>query len=194
MNNFWNNAAKWGLLIGIIMGSSRILEYGLMLSGEVRNFALLTIEWVVVAVLYVILLYQVAKNRAVQIYDTVGFSFGQSLNYAMIVSMFASVIVAAMTYVYINSVVGGYSIFIRAFTESAIKVLSETGVEGGIMDMYTDTLTRIDSEGVVEPTIFTTLLSTLSTYILAGIAAGAAVSLVVKSKIKKIFNSGQNEQ
>lgn len=192
-SNFWNDAAKWGLRIGVIMGASRIVEYGLMLSGEAQNFALLTIEWVVVAVVFGVLLYQAVRVRAIQIYDTIGFSFGHSLNYALIISMFASVVVAAMTYIYINSVVGGYEIYLDSFMASVIKVLDEAQADGTMMDFYKNAFAQLQSEDVVEPSIFNTLLSTLSTYILAGTAVGVIVSMIVKRKIKKIFSDEQSD-
>ncbi|MFI3282721.1 MAG: DUF4199 domain-containing protein [Rikenellaceae bacterium] len=188
---FWNDAAKWGLLIGIIMGASRILEYGMMLTGSVSNYALLTFEYVIVAVVYGVLLYQAVRCRAVEIYEKEGFLFGRSVNYALIVSIFASVVVAAISYVYINSVVGGYDIYLERLVASVTKVMDEVEVDASIKSMYAESFNTLQSTQREVPSIFDTLISAMSMYIIAGTAVGVVVSLFVKRYIKKNFDNEQ---
>ncbi len=189
--NFWNNVAKRELTIGIIMGASRILEYGLMLSGDMKLFALLSLEWIVVAVLFSVMLYRVVKCRAEEIYESAGISFSHMLNYAMIISVFASVIVAAMSYVYINSVAGGYENYISNMVASAVKVMDEAQIENSIMTMYRESFAALQSGDMQTPTIVDTFLSAMSTYILAGVAVGAVASLVIKRKLQKNHSNEQ---
>ncbi|MFR9603376.1 MAG: DUF4199 domain-containing protein [Rikenellaceae bacterium] len=188
IKSFFNEAAKWGLILGVMMGVSRVFEYRLMLSGSVTQYSLLTIEWVVVAVIYALLLYRAVKSRAVAIYPSVGFSFGRSVNYAVVISMFAAVIVSLASFTYINSVVGGYDLYIGQLVTSVTSVIEEAKVESAVMDMYAETFAELKNTEVATPTIFDTLLSTLSMYILAGTFFGVIVSFFVKRYIKKSFN------
>lgn len=195
MNNkdFWNDVAKWGALIGVIMGSSRVLEYGMMLSADITTYALLTLEYVVVAVLYGVLLYRATLTRVVTTYDKLGFSFGRALNYAMLISIFASVIVAAMSYVYINSFVGSYAIYLDRLIESITSVMNEAQMDRSMVEMYLNALDDVQSAEQVEPTIFTTFMSSISTYIMAGVGVGAIVSLLVKRYVKKNLSNKEEQ-
>ncbi len=188
--NYWNNIAKWGLLIGIVMGSSRIVEYGLILSGEVSMYALLTVEWVVMAALFVALMYRVVLGRAMELSQESAYTFGHGLNYAMIVSVFASVVVAAMSYIYINSFAGGYITYIQSMLESLSKVLNETQINSEVAQMYRETIETMQTSELTEPSMFDIFLSTLSSYILVGTTVGVGVSLIVKRRIKKISQDG----
>ncbi len=193
MNNkdFWNDVAKWGVLIGVIMGSSRVLEYGMMLSGDVKIYAMLTFEYAIVAVVYGVLLYHATRNRVVETYDTLGYSFGRTLNYAMLVSIFASVVVAAMSYVYINSAMGGFNAYMDRLIVSITAVMGEAQMDNSTVEMYLDALEGVQSGDRVEPTIFSTLMSSISSYIMAGAGVGVIVALLVKRYIKK--NLSDNE-
>ncbi len=195
MNNkdFWNDVAKWGVLIGVIMGSSRVLEYGMMLSADMTTYALLTLEYVVVAVLYGVLLYRATLTRVVTTYDKLGFSFGRTLNYAMLISIFASVIVAAMSYVYINSFVGSYTIYLDRLIGSITSVMNEAQMDRSIVEMYLNALDDVQSAEQAEPTIFTTFMSSISTYIMAGAGVGAIVSLLVKRYVKKNLSNKEEQ-
>ncbi len=187
--SFFNEAAKWGLILGLLMGVSRVFECRLMLSGSISQFALLTFEWVVVGVIYGVLLYRAARTRAVEIFEASGFSFMRSVNYAVVISMFASVIVSLASFAYINSVVGGYDIYIDQLLASVTKVIGESNVDGGVMDMYAETFEELKSTDVAIPTIFDAVLSTLSMYILLGTFFGVIVSFFVKRHIKKNFEN-----
>lgn len=164
-----------------------------MLSGDMKLFALLSLEWIVVAVLFSTLLYRVVRCRAEEIYNEVGFSFSHSLNYAMIISIFASVIVAAMSYVYINSFAGGYENYISEMVASAVKVMDEAQVENSIMTMYRESFDALQSGDVKVPTILDTLMSTMSTYILSGAIVGAVVSFITKRKLQKTHGDEQQQ-
>ncbi len=189
---YWNNVAKWGLLIGIIMGSSRIVEYGLILSADVSKYALLTVEWVVMAALFVVLMYRVVLSRAAELEQgETEFTFGHGLNYAMIVAVFASVVVAAMSYIYINSFAGGYIEYMQSMLESLTQVLNQTQINSEVADMYRESIATMQTSELSEPSMFDIFLSTLSSYILVGTTVGVGVSWIVKRRIKK---NAQNEQ
>ncbi len=187
--NFWNEAAKWGLFIGVVMGVSKMLEYSLMLSGSVTKFSLLTVEWVVVAVAFVVMLYRAVRSRAVEVYDVLGFSFGRCVNYALIISMFASVIVSVLSHIYVNSVVGGYDVYIKELVTSVTTVMNEAQVDSAVMNTYAQTFEDLKNSPVAIPSIFDTFLSTLSIYILAGTSVGLIVSFFVKHYVKKQFGN-----
>ena len=50
--NFWNDAAKCGAIIGAILAVSMVLETMMTLSGSMKYYALMTVEWIGVVVLH----------------------------------------------------------------------------------------------------------------------------------------------
>ncbi len=188
--DFWNNVAKHGLLIGVIMGSSRIVEYGLMLSANVSMYALLTVEWMLVALLFGVLMYRAVWCRTQAIYDEVGFSFSRSLNYAMMVAVFASFIVSAMSFVYINSYIGGYDIYLIRLISSLTSVIEQAQIENTVTEIYGESLKVIESGEASIPSLFDTILSTLSIYILAGASVGVIIAFIIKRSIKTREQNG----
>ncbi|MFI3293763.1 MAG: DUF4199 domain-containing protein [Rikenellaceae bacterium] len=191
--NFWNDVAKWGVLIGIIMGSSRILEYGMMLSGDMTTYALLTFEYVIVGLVYGVLLYYVTRSRAVEVYESMGFSFGRTLNYAMLISIFAAVVVAAMSYVYINSVMGGFNAYMDQLVVSITAVMDDAQMDNSTVEMYLKALEDLQSAERTEPSIFSTLMSSISSYVIAGAGVGTIVALVIKRYIKKNLSNDEQQ-
>ncbi len=191
--NFWNDVAKWGVLIGIVMGSSRVLEYSMMLSADVSIYALLTFEYAIVAAVYAVLLYYATRRRAVEVYDAVGFSFGRTLNYSMLISIFAAVVVAAMSYVYINSAMGGYNAYMDRLIVSITAVMNESQMDNSTVEFYLGALNDVQGAERMEPTIFTTLMSSISTYIMAGAGVGVVVAFLVKRYIQKSIVAKKEE-
>ena len=62
--NFWNDAAKCGAIIGAILAVSMVLETMMTLSGSMKYYALMTVEWIGVVVLHYYLLHRFTRNRS----------------------------------------------------------------------------------------------------------------------------------
>ena len=98
--NFWNDAAKCGAIIGAILAVSMILETMMTLSGSMKYYALMTVEWIGVVVLHYYLLHRFTRNRSKLYSAEEGFSFGQGYLFVLAVSAFAGVIVGGVQYIY----------------------------------------------------------------------------------------------
>ncbi len=187
---FWNDAAKWGLLIGIIMGSSRLLEYSFSMSGDVSRFTLYTFEWIVVAITYSVLLLRAVENRARIVYKKIGFSIGYCVNYTMVISAFASIIVTALSHIYIESIVGGYMVYVEKFISSVNSVFEQMEIDSSIAELYTTAFNEMKNSDNV-PSLLDMFISNLSTYILSGVVVGFLVSLIAKRRINKSIKDGE---
>ena len=96
--NFWNDAAKCGAIIGAILAVSMILETMMTLSGSMKYYALMTVEWIGVVVLHYYLLHRFTRNRSKLYSAEEGFSFGQGyLHLIMGYSNYTSRLVEALT-------------------------------------------------------------------------------------------------
>ncbi len=58
--NFWNDVAKYGALLGILMGASKVLEQSMLLTGNVTYIALMGLEWILFAVIFCLILIRAA--------------------------------------------------------------------------------------------------------------------------------------
>ncbi|MFR9641439.1 MAG: DUF4199 domain-containing protein [Rikenellaceae bacterium] len=191
----WNNAAKWGLIVGICMSCSKIIEHLLLLSGEVNKFALLSVEVLVSAALFCSLIYQALK-RGVPMLSLEGkYMYGQGVNYAILISVFAATIVTLSSYIYIDAVVGGYEAYVIASVNSMKSVMSDSSVSRDFLSTYDSRFDELITSAKNKPSIFALLFSHISTYVFTGGLAGLILSWRVSTKVKQTGEiNGNNEQ
>ncbi len=164
-----NSATKWGLILGVLMSASRIVETNILISGSVSEFMFLTIEWFAAIVVYLLILYRANVQRAATRDAEVGYSFRDTLNYSILISIFASFIVAVSSHIYIVNFVGGYAEFADATTTSLNAVIAEAGVDvesnAALLEQSAKATEDIVSN---PPTIFSAVFSGVANYIVAG--------------------------
>ena len=124
--NFWNDAAKCGAIIGAILAVSMVLETMMTLSGSMKYYALMTVEWIGVVVLHYYLLHRFTRNRSKLYSAEEGFSFGQGYLFVLAVSAFAGVIVGGVQYIYLHLIMG-YS----NYTSRLVEALTDMMALGG---------------------------------------------------------------
>jgi len=103
---FWNEAAKWGVIVGLLLSVSFVVENLITVSGKMWLYYLMMLEWIGVVVLHFWLLLRFAQNRSRLYGAAVGFTFGQGYGAVMTVSAFAGVIVGVVQEVYLHLIVG----------------------------------------------------------------------------------------
>ena len=129
--NFWNDAAKCGAIIGAILAVSMVLETMMTLSGSMKYYALMTVEWIGVVVLHYYLLHRFTRNRSKLYSAEEGFSFGQGYLFVLAVSAFAGVIVGGVQYIYLHLIMG-YSNYTSRLVEALTDMMALGG--GGVGD------------------------------------------------------------
>ncbi len=192
--DYFNSAAKWGLILGVVLSVSRVYESGVMISGDMMKFVALTFEWIAVLAAYIYVIYKANKQRAVEADPTVGYPFRGALNYSILISAFAGIIVGIVSHIYVVNVIGGYDVYALKSIDSIVAVLNEANVEDNIVEMYNAGLDSIKGIGENPPSIFSTVLSIVANYIISGFLIGLIVGFFTKrAPITIEQNSKSNE-
>ena len=123
---FWNEAAKWGVIVGLLLSVSFVVENLITVSGKMWLYYLMMLEWIAVVVLHFWLLLRFAQNRSRLYGAAVGFTFGQGYGAVMTVSAFAGVIVGVVQAVYLHLIVG-YSNHIERIIAAVTELVSKSG-------------------------------------------------------------------
>ncbi|MDE5962879.1 MAG: DUF4199 domain-containing protein [Alistipes sp.] len=123
---FWNEAAKWGVIVGVLLSVSFVLENLMTVSGRMGLYYLMMLEWIGVVVLHFWLLLRFVQSRS-SLYGAVdGFSFGQGYGCVMAVSAFAGVIVGVVQAVYLHLIIG-YQNYIERTITAMTDLISKSG-------------------------------------------------------------------
>lgn len=189
-NNFWNDTAKCGALLGAVLSVSFILENWMTLSGRMAMYALMTVEWIAVVVLHYYLLHRFTRSRS-QLYTAEeGFSFGQAYGFLMVVSAFAGILVGVVQYIYLHLVLG-YANYTERMVQAVTDMLSMGGnvsasYEGMIMPM----LEQIQSAPA--PSVIATVWGGMFTSLLFGAVFGLIIAGVL-SRAPRPFDTLQSD-
>ncbi len=177
-----NSVAKWGLLLGLTMTLSRIVEAKFIVSGSMSSYTFLTFEWIFAAAIYVVVLYRANKMRAQSLAAEVGYRFSQSLNYTILIAIFAAVIVGIGYHIYIVNFVGGYDVYLEKSLDSISKILAESDISSEAFAILDQSRESVEVVRENPPTIISTILSVVSTYIISGFIVGLGVAALTKRK------------
>lgn len=129
-NNFWNEAAKCGAVIGLILAVSSVLENNVFFTSGTGFLYLMLLEFFVVAAVHYYLLHRYTRRRS-QLYTAdEGFSFGQGYGFLLAVSGFAGIIVGVVQAVYLHLIVG-YANYIDHYVSWMTGLFSRMGGEIG---------------------------------------------------------------
>ena len=123
---FWNEAAKWGVIVGGLLSASFVLENLITVSGKIWLYSLMMFEWIGVVVLHFWLLLRFVQNRSRSYGIADGFTFGQGYGCVMAVSAFAGVIVGVVQAVYLHLIIG-YQNYIERTIEAMTDLISKSG-------------------------------------------------------------------
>ena len=166
-----------------------MIHYG----GNLSWMILTLLEWVVVAVVYVILLNSFTRGYArKQLATQKGFqhfSYGNGLSYAILISMLAGIIVAIGGYIFLHAVIG-YDNFVDGNIALIQNTFNEAKVE------ITPEIQKMIAEMKVAPapSIIETLIASVWSYLLSGAIVGAIVAIFTRRKLQIINNNEQEQQ
>lgn len=190
-NEYWNDIASKGAIVGVLMLVSHIFEQWSILHLSLGGMALVGLEMLAVTVIYIWLLYRFAKQASARFGDdTLGFSYAQGLLYVIYVAVFAGVIVGFGGYLYQHYIVG-YENYTEQLVENMQQMLRDTGGSSSIMSMYDNMFAALLDQP--EPGIFSTILSTICNYGFWGLLVGLFIAAGVKRE-PKLFDNNQSEE
>ncbi|MFI3280479.1 MAG: DUF4199 domain-containing protein [Rikenellaceae bacterium] len=177
--SFWNEAAKYGLMLGVVMGASKIFEQSLVINGALEYAGWMLLEWFLFATLFFAILYRATKRRADSMDPALGYSFGQGVNYMMLLSILAAIPVSCLYYVYINSIVG-YDNYIEGLISVMVAAAESRPIDATSANMVELLIDQVRSQPQVS--IFSTLFSTVIQYAFAGLLAGLILAGFISRK------------
>ncbi len=93
---FWNEAAKCGAVLGVLLAVSFVLENLMTTSGRMGLYYLMILEWVAVVGLHFWLLLRFTRKCSAAYSAEAGFTFGQGYGCVLAASVFAGVIVGVV--------------------------------------------------------------------------------------------------
>ncbi len=185
--NFWNDVAKYGALLGILMASSKILEQTMILSGNLTYMMLIALEWLLFAVIFCLLLVRATKDRAGKVDPKLGFSYGQGISYMILVSVFAAIPVTLLFYIYLNSIIG-YDNYVARTIQSATQLIEpyKNMLDKSNLAQIEENLKAIKEQPKLS--IFQMLYGTICSYAFVGGIVGVLFAGLAKRK-PQIFDN-----
>lgn len=177
VENFWNDACKYGAIIGAVMSLGLVVQQSAMLSGRVVMMGLM---WLLCAVVYVFLLCRFLRRRRERYDAETGFPFAHGFSFVVVMILLSALIKGVVLYFY-RSVAVGYDDYV----EKLIAMMNGSVSRGGglpasMAGMYADMIRQIQE--LPEPSILATVwgavvdnlfVGTVLALILAGIFARA---------------------
>ncbi len=170
---FWNDVAKYGLLLGIAMGASKIFEQALFINGGISYVGWVVLEWILFAIFFMVFLYKITLRQANASDPAVGYSFFKSSNYMVLVSIFAAVPVTCIYYIYVNSILG-YDNYVDGLITVLVNTVETYPVDSDTAASVDLVINQLRSQA--QPSIFEVLFNTICQYTFAGLLAGLVMS------------------
>lgn len=183
--NFWNDAAKYGAVIGLLLALSMLFETYAVLSGSTALIGLMVPEFIVVVVLHYVLLHRYTKRYGASFPVEEGFPYSKAYSYILLLSAFAGVIVGAVQAVYLHVVIG-YAAYMEQYVAAIQNYLSQSGnVSASMEPMLAQLFDTLESAEA--PSFLQTVWSSLFSSLLFGAFFGLIIAGVL-SRAPKLFD------
>lgn len=189
-NIFWNDVLRYSAILGVGMGLSKIYEtYELFIGGGDGVGALFVLEWFVVMILFVVLLYKFTKRHSQYYNDEQGFSFATGMAFVVTITMLTGVIVGVMEYIFISIV--GYESFVEGYLSLVgyyMNLISESGLElsEDMVNQFVALQEAVRKSSA--PSMLDTLFAALYNYSLIGVVLGLIIAAIVRRGAVKQIN------
>ncbi|MCM1150520.1 MAG: DUF4199 domain-containing protein [Alistipes sp.] len=171
--SFWNEAARCGAYVGLLLAVSSVLEGGMTLSGKLGLYVLMIFEWLAAVALHFYLLYRFARQRSALYSADEGFSFGQGYGYVLAMSVPAGLILGVANYIFVHLVLG-----YDRYVEKIASVVSDFAGMGGGMNAQVMTLLE-QLRNTPEPSLLSTVWGGIWSSLLFGAVFGLIVAGVL---------------
>lgn len=188
-NPFWNDALKYGAILGAIMSLSMMFETYILHYSDVPLVKALTIyvvEWFAVVIVYIWLLVRFTKRYSQNFAPEEGFTFGQGFGFIIVLAFLVAVIVGMMNTIFIS--IAGFDGFIEGY----IGRINEMMLYMGENNLITQSLNE-DVEVLVDtvahstqPSMFESILAAINGYVFSAMLVGAIIALAIRRKPQMI--------
>lgn len=189
-NNFWNDAARHGAILGGILGLSNLFETWATLSGSLTLYAWMMLEWIVVVVLHYYLLHQYTRQRSLLSPKEVGFTFGQGYGFLLAISGFAGFIVGIIQTVYLHLILGYSNYIDRMVTAITEMVAHSGGIPASMETLFSQSIEQLQTAPT--PSIFAGVWGGIFSTLLFGAFFGLIIA-GVNSRAPRPFDSENPE-
>ena len=187
---FWNDAARYGAVIGLLLALSTLFETWAILSGRTALMGLMIPEFIVAAVLHYVLLHRYTKRYGASFPDVEGFPFSKAYGYILLLSAFAGVVVGAVQAVYLHAVIG-YASYVEQYIAAIQNYLSQSGnVTASMEPMLAQLFETL--ENAEAPSFLQTVWSSFFSSLLFGAFFGLIIAGVL-SRAPKLFDKAPED-
>lgn len=188
--NFWRDAARSSVAVGLLLAFSAVLENLIVTSGSLTLYGWMVVEFILAAVLHYWLLNSAVRSRAACYPAEEGFRFGQGYGFVLAISALAGVVVGVVQVIYLHAIVG-YEAYIEKYIASVGKIVAMSGgITSSTEGLLTDLIARMQSTPA--PSIFSTLLSGIWGSLLFGLVFGLIIA-GVHSRAPQPFAAEAND-
>lgn len=190
-SQFWNETAKKGAVLGVVLALSAIFELWVSISGKHALMLPMTVEWIAVVVLHYYLLHRYTKQYSLGFSDEEGFTFWQGYGYQMILSAFAGVIVGVVQASVLHGVIG-YSNYIDRVLASTQQIIAASGtpMNASMQTMLMQTFEQVEQAQI--PSVLSTAWGGMVNSLLFGALFGLIIA-GVRTRAPRLFG-GEGEQ
>ncbi len=184
-SSFWNDAAKCGAVLGVLLAASTLFETYAFPAGRGAFRGLMVLEFVAVAVLHYVLLHRYTKRYGFRCYPVEeGFPFSKAYGYILLLSAFAGVIVGAVQAINLHVVIG-YETYMQRYLAAMQEYLAQAGgVSASMEPMVAQLFAKL--KAAEEPSLLQTFWGSLWSSLLYGIVFGLIIAGVL-SRAPKPF-------
>lgn len=180
--NFWNDAAKYGAAVGLLLAVSTVVENSIVLSGRLGLYVLLTVEWIAAVVLHYYLLHRYTRQRTMQRAEAEGFSFGEAYGFIVAMSAFGGIISGAVQYIYVYGIIG-YGRYVERTADALYAVMARNGnVSPSMENLLSQTVAQMHQSP--EPSVFSAVGGGMLTSVLFGLVFGLFIASTVARPAK----------
>lgn len=190
-SQFWNETARKGAVLGVVLALSTIFELWVSISGKHALMLPMTVEWIAVVVLHYYLLNRYTKQYSLGFSAEEGFTFWQGYGYQMILSAFAGVIVGVVQASVLHGVIG-YSNYIDRVLASTQQIIAASGtpLNASMQTMLMQTFEQVEQAQI--PSVLSTAWGGVVNSLLFGALFGLIIA-GVRTRAPRLFG-GEGEQ
>ena len=188
--SFFSDVLRDGALLGLVMALLCIFKNYLQMQVDMpitKMYLLLSLATILSIVLFVWMLYRFLKRRSQSADEREGFTYGQGLIYAFVLSLLTGIVVGLANTLFIAVV--GYENYVESLvanmdnTVDFVASLSPAGTAiGDYEEMMSTLVDKLESSS--RPTVFDNIFASLNNYITWGTLLGLILARVVRREPK----------
>lgn len=189
--NFWNDAARQGVVIGGLLALSFLVENMMQLSGKSSLYMLMSVEFLVVVALHYYLLHRASRQRAALQPVEEGYPFGRAYAYVVGISAVAGAIVGTVQAIVLHLIIG-YDRYVERMIDTVTDLINRNGgLPASMEGIFSQSLAQL--QAAEAPSLLSTWWGGLWQSLLFGALFGLVIAGVTSRPARPFEASGDNE-